>query len=70
MKFAEMMTAEPAALSEHYRAVRALAFNNANMAAGTAPRGRTRGKLARQMGYLMRQVSMCETAADKRGIRL
>lgn len=67
MKFAEMLTADPAALAEHYRSCRELAFNNARLAQ-SAPRAR--GRLARRMGYLMRQVEMAERAADRRGIRL
>ena len=70
MKFADMMTAAPESLSEHYRACRDLAFNNARIAQHTSPNGRGRRRCASNMGYLMRQVEMCETAADKRGIRL
>lgn len=70
MKFTEMLTADPDALRTHYRGVRELAYNNAAMAQGGRPGGRTIRKLANQMGYLMRQVEMCETAARRRGLAL
>ncbi len=70
MKWTEMMEARPEALREHYAAIRALAYNNGNMAQCCAPKSRTNRKLASQMGYLMRQCSMCENAADKRGLSL
>lgn len=68
MTWLEMLKATPDALRTHYRGVRELAYNNAKIAQGST--GRTRGKLARQMGYLMTQISMCENAARKRGIAL
>jgi len=67
MKYTEMMNADPTALSDHYRGCRNLAYNNARIAQHGAHSAR---KASRNMGYLMRQISMCETAADKRGIRL
>jgi hypothetical protein len=67
MKWVDMLEASPEALSEHYRAVRNLAYNNSCTA---QHRDRT-GQLMRQVSrYLMRQVSMCEAAAKRRGIRL
>lgn len=70
MKWNDMLTIDVASLRAHYASVRELAFNNANMAQGTRPGGRTRGELANQMGYLMTQVSMCENAARQRKISL
>lgn len=67
MKYADMLAANIETLREHYGSCRALAFNNARIAQAA---NNSRGKLARQMGYLMRQVSMCENAARKRGERL
>ncbi|MGE3483462.1 MAG: hypothetical protein AB7L09_01895 [Nitrospira sp.] len=61
------MTADPSAVSDHYRGLRALAYNNAQMAQ-SAPRSRR--KLARQMGRLMREIEFIERCARKRGIRL
>lgn len=65
-----MLTADADILRTHYASVRELAYNNANIAQGCSPFGRTIKKLASQMGYLMTQVSMCENAARKRGISL
>jgi hypothetical protein len=70
MKFADMLTADPAKLSAHYRDCRALAYNNGRIAQHTAPKSRGRRRLANSMGYLMGQIEMCERAADRRGIRL
>jgi len=70
MKWTDMLTADADALRTHYAGVRALAHNNAAMAQGTTPGGPTVRKLARQMGYLMTQISMCENAARRRGISL
>ena len=64
-----MLTVTPEELRTHYASVRALAYNNAQMAQSCRP-GRTLDKLARQMGYLDRQVSMCENAARRRGLSL
>lgn len=70
MKFADMLTCPINTLRDHYVAMRNLSVNNSRIAQSTRPGSRTRGRAARQMGYLMRQVEMCERAADKRGIRL
>ena len=70
MKWTEMLVADPETLRTHYAGVRELAYNNSKMAQGARPDGPTVRKLARQMGYLMTQVSMCENAARKRGISL
>jgi hypothetical protein len=70
MKFTDMLTASPEALSDHYRAVRNLAHNNARIAQHTCPNSRSRRRCANSMGYLMRQVEMCERAANRRGIGL
>jgi len=70
MKWTEMLSCSESALREHYRAMRELAFNNGRMAQHCRPKSRTNRKLASQMGFLMRQVSMCENAADRRGVRL
>jgi hypothetical protein len=67
MTYADMMAVGPDSLREHYAGVRALAYNNASIATYGV---RTANKCARSMGYLMRQVSMCETAARKRGFSL
>lgn len=68
MKWLEMLSCSLEALRAHYAGVRDLAFNNARIAQG-AGRATTR-KLARSMGYLMTQVSMCENAARRRGVSL
>ena len=70
MKWTEMLSCSPETLREHYAGVRALAYNNANMAQCCRDGGSTIKKLARQMGYLMTQVSMCENAARKRNLAL
>jgi hypothetical protein len=70
MKWVEMLDASPDSLSEHYRSCRDLAYNNGRMAQHTIPNGRGRRKLARQMGFLMTQISMCENAARRRGLSL
>jgi hypothetical protein len=70
MKWVDMMECNPEALREHYAGVRALAYNNGQMAQHCRPKSRTNRKLANQMGYLLRQCSMCENAADKRGFSL
>jgi hypothetical protein len=54
-------------LREHYRGLRALAYNNAQMAQTGAVNTR---KLAAQMGKLMKWIEICEAVARKRGIRL
>lgn len=69
MKWLDMLTATPEALAAHYVGVRNLAHNNAKIAQGCRNR-RTVAKLARSMGYLMTQISMCENAARRRGISL
>lgn len=67
MKYTEMLTAESTDLRNHYRSVRTLAYNNAKI----AQQGRrTARRCAHNMGYLMRQVEMCERAANSRGISL
>lgn len=68
MKWIEMLSCDPATLARHYISVRELAHNNARIAQHTGPRN-TR-KLARSMGYLMTQISMCENAARTRSINL
>jgi hypothetical protein len=70
MKWTEMLSCSPETLREHYAGVRNLAYNNANIAQGCCDKGRTIKKLARQMGFLMTQISMCENAARKRGLSL
>ena len=67
MKYTDMMTAAPDALAAHYASCRTLAYNNARIAQHGA---RSARRMARPMGYLMRQIDMCETAARKRGIGL
>lgn len=69
MKWLDMLNASTETLRTHHASVRELAYNNARIAQGTRNR-RTVAKLARQMGYLMTQVSMCENAARRRGISL
>jgi len=59
MKWAEMLVAPEETLSLHYHTCLALADNTMSL----------RGSVKR-MGYLMTQVSMCENAAKKRGIKL
>ncbi len=61
------MTADPAAVREHYKGLRALAYNNGKLAQ-SAPKSRR--KLAAQMGRLMREIEFIERCADKRGISL
>ena len=61
------MTADPSAVSIHYRSLRELAYNNAKLAQ-SAPKARR--KLASQMGRLMREIEFIERCANKRGIRL
>jgi len=70
MKYIEMMKAAPEHLKEHYRGVRDLAYNNGRMAQSTRANSRARQRLATQMGYLMRQIEMCENAARQRGLSL
>lgn len=70
MKYADMLTADIDSLRAHYASVRELAYNNSKMAQGSRPGGSTVRKLAHQMGYLMRQIEMCENAARKRCIFL
>jgi len=65
-----MLAADPSTLRTHYASVRELAYNNARIAQGCSPMGRGIRKLARQMGYLMTQISMCENAARKRRLSL
>ena len=65
MKFQDMLITAPDKIRDHYRACRELAYNNAQMAAATRS-GRDRQALARQMGYLMRQIEMMETIANRR----
>ncbi|NIT79548.1 MAG: hypothetical protein GWN58_32850 [Anaerolineae bacterium] len=67
MKWTEMLSCSMDSLREHYWSCRSLAYNNASMAQHCAPKSRTNRKLANQMGFLMRQVSMCENAAKRRG---
>lgn len=67
MKWTEMLEAPVESLREHYAGCRNLAYNGMKM----AQHGRhTQRKLARNMGYLMRQIDMMENAARKRGISL
>lgn len=54
-------------LRTHYAGLRALAYNNAAMAASGAV---NRKKAASQMGRLMRHIEICEAVARKRGISL
>ncbi len=70
MKFSDMLIADPEALRRHYWSCRELAYNNAQMAQHTRDGSHTRRKLTRSMGYLMRQIEMCERAADRRGFSL
>lgn len=58
------------ALRNEYWGYRELAYNNAKMAQGCAPRGHTINKLAGQMGKLMRNIEIIEAIARKRGISL
>lgn len=55
------------ALRDSYKTYRALAYNNANMAASGAVNIR---KAAAQMGRLMRWIEICEAIARKRRISL
>lgn len=55
------------ALRTEYAGYRALAYNNANMAASGAV---NRNKAAAQMGRLMRNIQIIEGIARQRGIRL
>jgi hypothetical protein len=52
-------------LRDHYWSLRALAYNNAQI----AQRGNRR-RAAAQMGRLMRHIEICEAVADRRGISL
>lgn len=70
MKYADMLTTDVNHLRAHYTNIRELAFNNSKMAQGCRPGSSTVRKLAHQMGYLMRQIEMCENAARKRCISL
>lgn len=70
MKFTDMLTADPELLRRHYWSCRELAYNNAQMAQHTRDGSPTRRKLARSMGYLMRQIEMCEAAARRRRLSL
>lgn len=54
-------------LREHYRGLRALAYNNSQMASSGAVNLK---KLAAQMGKLMRWIEICEAVARRRRIRL
>lgn len=63
-----MLTIAPEALREHYVGCRELAYNNGRMAQSSSGRGLA--KLARQQGYLQRQISMVENACRKRGLSL
>lgn len=55
------------ALREHYRGLRELAYNNAEMASSGAV---NRRKAAAQMGRLMRHIEICEAVARRRGVSL
>ena len=55
------------ALRTEYAAYRALAFNNANMAASGAV---SVGRAARQMGGLMRNIQIIEAIAKQRRMSL
>lgn len=69
MTFRDMMICTAANLRAHYADCRALAYSNAQIAQHLA-RATARGKAAHSMGYLMRQIEMCERAASRRGISL
>ena len=58
------------ALRTEYAAYRELAYNNAKMAQGCAPRGATINKLASQMGRLMKNIEIIEAIARQRRISL
>jgi len=70
VRYVDILEAAPDALRAHYRSVRELAYNNGRMAQHCRPNGRTMRRLASQMGFLMRQIDMCETAARRRGLSL
>lgn len=55
------------ALRNSYKTYRALAYNNAQIAASGAANIR---KCAAQMGRLMKWIEICEAIARKRGISL
>ena len=57
-----------AALRDHYWSCRKLAYNNSQMVGYCSRRGVD--KLARQMGWLMKQIDICEAVARQRRISL
>ncbi|TXH50335.1 MAG: hypothetical protein E6Q97_20700 [Desulfurellales bacterium] len=57
-----------AALHDHYWSCRELAYNNMQMVGYCGRRGVD--KLGRQMGWLMKQIDICEAVARQRKISL
>lgn len=67
MKFVEMLTCPEQCLRDHYASCRELAYN----AMRIAQHGRRSArKMVGQVGYLMRQIEMAESAARRRRMSL